>query len=265
MTPHVSLWLPFNALSDGTLFDRFKACAGDWAVRWFPKSECATFRQRVSYADERPPIGQVGWETADGGITLAIDRTGRLKLASSMLGLPFAPYKLTESDAELLIELADACLQDLLRTSAEVLFVKADIRRLSPYAVRASAISTVQFGISKGQGAALLSLHVRQDTAISARKAAVPHEPSRPNLVSREDAVSRQPIRVSARVGTGTITLEELSSLAYGDVLVLDRGVADRLELVINGKLQPGAICELGRDQSTLNLRVVELQNGDRS
>lgn len=58
---------------------------------------------------------------------------------------------------------------------------------------------------------------------------------SRPNLVSPAQAIGSRRVRLRLELGTGEVTIEELSSLAIGDVIPLDHKLNDEINMFISG------------------------------
>jgi flagellar motor switch/type III secretory pathway protein FliN len=58
--------------------------------------------------------------------------------------------------------------------------------------------------------------------------------------------------------------LGELKRLSPGDVIVLDRGPDDELDLAING-VSAGGACSVLRDGADLRLRIDQIQTGQHT
>lgn len=267
MTADARPWLPFNALSDGVLNSCFSDLAREWAMRWFAGNQGRSVRIRADYGP--PPIasGQAIWRTACGELALVTAPDAQNRLAGAALGVRIPTGKVSPRDGALLGDLAAEALGDLLATAAKSFFSSSNIDPPSGREVGVGARDgfAIRFGISLGLGSDLFSVLVRPAAAVKTRKALINRPPSVPALFGCESAVAGQAVTLGARVGAGWLALEEVSSLAYGDVIVLDRKTSDMLELTINGKPLAGLACELGQDGSALRLRVRKVEDGVRT
>jgi flagellar motor switch/type III secretory pathway protein FliN len=250
-------WLPDDAMSDGALCMNLTEEAVAWSQRWFGSAPGVSVRFRANADAVRSPLGAAAWESACQRLNLTLERPGQLRLAAAMLKLKQVKSKLADPDVRLLRGLADACIEDLVRRAAGVFSLKTDVRKAPEAFSEESRTDHVWYSVSIGAIGRALDLRLDHDAVIAARKALIVGEPRSPRpLGQREEAIGRQAIRIGARIGTGSVGLEELSALARGDVLVLDSGLGGPLDLTINGAVQAGVACELQQEGSVLALRL---------
>jgi flagellar motor switch/type III secretory pathway protein FliN len=252
-------WLPDSAMTDGVLCMNLTEQAIDWSQRWFGSAPGVLVRFRTNADAIRSPMGAASWETACQRLNLTLERPGQLRIAAAMLKLKLKQVKskLADPDVRLLRDLAGACIEDLIQRASGVFSLDKNVRKAAEQFSDTMGADCVWYSISIGAIGRSLDLRIDHDAVIAARKSLILGEArTLPALGRREDAVARQSIRVGARIGSGSIGLVELSSLARGDVLVLDAGLGDRLDLTINGVVEAGAACELKQDGADLGLRL---------
>jgi flagellar motor switch/type III secretory pathway protein FliN len=257
MSPKARAWLPDSAMTDGVLCMNLTEQAIAWSQRWFGSAPGVSVRFRANADAIRSPLGAASWETACQRLNLTLERPGQMRIAAAMLKLKQVKSKLADPDLKLLRDLAGACIEDLIQRASGVFSLDRNVRKAAEQFSDDAGTDCVWYSISIGAIGRSLDLRIGHDAVIAARKALIAGEP-RPQraLGRREEAVARQSIRVGVRIGSGSIGLSELSSLARGDVLVLDAGLGDRLDLTINGALEAGAACELKQDGADLGLRL---------
>jgi flagellar motor switch/type III secretory pathway protein FliN len=254
-------WLPANAARDETLAHAIEACAGAWARRWFARPKPISVK--MSEVRDRAMLASDSfcWRHGEGGFTAALAPTAHAPIASTMLGLETGTHKLTPDDHRILRELAQICTRDL---AAEVASMFGLSGALDATAER-QAGAGFRYALAMGGATQLFEVLVSEQRAVEARgRALPPPSVNRAPLHTRAEALRRQSIRVGAMVGRGRVGLGELKRLSPGDVIVLDRGPDDLLDLAING-VAIGPPCSILRDGSDLTLRIDHIETGQHS
>lgn len=77
-------------------------------------------------------------------------------------------------------------------------------------------------------------------------------EISQPILEEVTVGLARQPIPIASRIGCSALKLDEVAELAVGDVVLLDRPIADLFDLVVAGKETPHKCSLNQRDDRTI-------------
>lgn len=259
-------WLPFNALSDGVLSGRFANVAREWALRWLGESQGSSIRVRADYEPDLAASGRRVLRTSCDQLVLAITPETRIRLAGTILGTRIPGGKVSPRDKDLLDDLATESLRDLLAAAAASFVVESTIGSADALDYAKTATTphefAMRFRISLGSGSEMLSILIRPEAAVRARKSAVKAPPSTSTPARPEAVIASLEVIVGASVGGSWLTLEDVSSLTEGDVIVLNRKIGDSLQLSINGKPIAGAACELERDSSALRLRILQVGNG---
>ncbi len=261
MTQAARPWLPKEALLDATLAGIANSAAATWSQRWFSEARHVTVRAQTSTSASLTGAAPC-WQTEDRSLLLALDPQRESAIAGWMLGLPASLTRPASADQRLFADLAAGAAQDLLALLARGFAAVPRIHKTEAQRIGADAL---RFSFSVGTASQVFDLVVDRSQAVLARKAALIPPPAKPSARPRAEAFARQHIRVGALVGRTRIGLSELWSLDRGDILVLDRGQRDGLELTINDEVQPGARCELRRDGETLMLRMAHRNESGHS
>lgn len=258
MTQAARPWLPKEALADSTLAGLASTAAASWSQRWFAEARHVSVRAQ-SGASSEVAAAAPRWQSEDGALLLALDPQRQSVLAGWMLGLPMALSKPASADQRLFASVAGACVQDLLRSLAQAFGASP---RSQQTEARRIGTDALRFTFSVATASQVTDLFVDRACAVRARRAMVSKALAKPPPRPREEATARQAIRVGALIGRTRIGLSELCSLDRGDVLVLDRGLDDGVELTIDDEVKTGARCELRQDGDVLKLCVARLEGG---
>lgn len=261
MTQPARPWLPKEALADATLARLASGAAESWSKRWFAETRHVSVRAHTSASSEVAAAAP-RWQSEDGALLLALDPQRESALAGWMLGLPSALSKPASADQRLFASLAGACAQDLLRSLAQAF--NASPRSQQTEARRGGA-DALRFTFSVAAASQVIDLFVDRSCATRTRKQTLNRPPAKPPPRPREEATARQTIRVGALIGRTRIGLSELCSLDRGDVLVLDRGQDDGVEITIAGEVKASVRCELRQHGDALKLCVVHMGEGGSS
>lgn len=258
MTQAARPWLPKEALADGSLAGLASGAAESWAERWFADDRHVSARLQLgSSVSSEIAAAAPRWQSEDGAILLALDPLRESTLAGWMLGLSTTLSKPASADKQLFANLAGACAQDLLRLLAQAF---AASPRSRPTDARRIGADAVRFTISVATASQVIDLWVDRSRAVRARKDMMSRAPEKPPPRPRDEATARQGVRVGAFIGRTRIGLSELCSLDRGDILVLDRGLDDGVDLTVDDEVKAGVRCELRQDGDLLKLCMARLE-----
>lgn len=250
---HARPWLPANATKDGVLTRALTDVAELWAARWFSAPKPISVRMSEA-ARQSLPSESTRWVSPGGGILLALSPSAHTPIGCALLNLETGAQKLSSNDHSLLQRLSHKCVEDFANDVAR-LFGTAPLARLD----QREQLSGLRFSYTLGAASQLLDLFVDESHAISARRSLITTATitgaARP-LRSRKEAIAQQKIRVGAMIGSSQLGLGDLRTLQCGDVLVLDRGPADRLNVAIDGAARRETACTITRDGGELLMRL---------
>jgi flagellar motor switch/type III secretory pathway protein FliN len=246
----VRSWLPANALADDALNAHLRTIVESWVENWMPSPRRAELRQ---YRGENfPGMSQQAqsWEADD----LALILDPRAPIGPWLLGLNTSPQRPNEADSKLMAALSASAALDLFARLHKAFGLEGTPRT---NVFKRPDDDALLFSLGLGTATNLLHLCLSHQHALAARKrlAGQPTRPSRATTPIAQ-ALMRQDIRVGAMLGRAHLAISDVRSLGLGDVVVLDRGDADALDLTIDGAIV-AASCDLGAegDQTVLRLR----------
>jgi flagellar motor switch/type III secretory pathway protein FliN len=246
----VRTWLPANAFADDVLNAHLRAIVESWVQTWMPSPRRTELRQ--SRGENFPGMSEQAhsWEADD----LALILDPRAPIGPWLLGFNTSPQRPNEADAKLMAALSASAALDLF-ARLHAAFGLEGAPRTNVF--KRPDDDALLFSLGLGTATNLLHLCLSHQHALAARKrlAGQPTRPSRATTPIAQ-ALMRQDIRVGAMLGRAHLAISDVRSLGLGDVVVLDRGDADGLDLTINGAVV-AASCDLGAegDQTVLRLR----------
>ena len=230
-------WLPKDAFSLEAVGACLSGPLAAWAERWFIRAPAAVAAVRAGEA-AAPAPQSLNTE----GVHAALELSGRGKrrLLEAALDIDLADQPLSEGDRRLLDAFAQQISQDLIAGLDEALSTETQDAGGMP------VVSTITVG-----GHDVFSLLVSDHVLVPLIKAHVPNSPpprQRP-LMRRAEALKRTKLSAYGFLGRAELGLDELEGLNVGDVLVLDRMLAEPVELRLAGKqtaLLRGRLCHDG-------------------
>ncbi len=255
-------WLPSGALDGGAVVRRLEDVAGQWSGHWFARRLMRTLGEGAPL--DRSELGRIRdlrLRCAEGGLALALEEDAWLVIARMMLDEPADRQAQGPADEQLLEHLAATCIEDLCdrlagafglargpawrRGGVDALpFAEARIFALGP----SDRTPTIRILVANELAAGFV-----RSTARPGRRP-VPLRPL-------GEALAKQNVGLSARVGRCELSLGEFAGLAPGDVLVLDSATADALPLAIDGIARPGR-CTVEQEDGQLRLKIVKPLTG---
>jgi flagellar motor switch/type III secretory pathway protein FliN len=240
------LWIPPAAMTDGVLDLRLTELASGWSKRWFggPGNVHVRRLENASFEFVEAPTAEM--LTSCGSLRLPSEQADLVKLGAALVHYKAGASKSAPADIQLLRKMGTRALQDFLTGAAEVFGVRAEIEESGQLDTAHAEGPAMRYAISFNPMRRPMALRVDWNAAIRARRLTAGRldAPARA-MGRRADAVARQDINVGAHIGSAKVALSDLSALAPGDVLVLDRALSDSLELTISGQRQTGAKCRL--------------------
>ncbi|WP_135212633.1 FliM/FliN family flagellar motor switch protein [Vitreimonas flagellata] len=244
-------WLPANALVDGALNAHLRAIVEAWVEDWMPSPRRVELRQ---YRGEHFPgmSSQAhSWEADE----MALILDPRAPIGVWLLGFNTSPQRPNEADSKLMAALSTSAALDLF-ARLHAAFGLEGAPRTNQF--KRPDDDALVFSVGLGTATNLLYLCLSRQRALAARKRlAGPATPPARGTHPITQALMRQDIRVGAMLGCAHLAISDVRSLGLGDVVVLDRGDADDLDLTINGAIV-AASCDLAAegDQTVLRLRL---------
>lgn len=260
MSPAFRSWLPASAALPPLAKGAFAAMVDGWASAWFAGEQPRALGLFERVADVRGELRKIVWHCCDGGLAIGVSTTGTATMGAAMLGVTTGGVQRTEADEALFERVGTDCLNDLKQRTAALLGPgKAAIWREHERGNPADPVHRIE--IAGSNRAFVLTLDLSPDCFARFAKAQLPVV-ARPIMGEGEAALAALPVTLSVAVGGCSVTVAELSSLAQGDVLVLDRALDAPLPLAVGGVTARRGACTLSQRGDRIALKITEALAG---
>lgn len=228
-------WLPVDVRPPAALDALFAAPVADWASHWF-----------VGEVPRAPAFERRGgggfWRQDHAGLAIGRDDDTAMRVGARIVGV--AAEGRGGADRALLERVAEPCLTDLRARLDAVAGGGAGF----PVAQGPRWVATLGDGLLLGLSDALFATLVRRVLP----PVALP--PLRPGA----QALAAIPIRIGAAVGRAAMSVGELRALEVGDVVVLDRPLAEPVAIMANGHPLPRGRVRVVPADPTPALHIVD-------
>lgn len=244
-------WLPLGALDHASVRAPIEAAVAAWSEHWFARRRVAAVAvQALDVGDpqaRRDATDGGGWRGLRNGLTLSLSRRASARLVGWALDADLEVLAPAGLDRRIVEAFEKTLIDDLLARVAAAAGLASAAGELAPAAGPFAAPGGLVVGLAD-QGAPWFWLGVPFATALGLRRSALsPSRPPTAPLSSRAAATASTPLRLEARLADVEMTLADLSTLAVGDVLVLDQ-LADspaQLRLAGGGLVAHGLLTAL--------------------
>lgn len=229
-------WLPDNALALERVRTALDPALADWARRWLG----AAARVGVDSVEARavtPDPGAVRITGPDDRLALLVSMPGKRLLFEVACAVDLAAVALGSNDHALIEAMTTEIAEDLATTLGA-----------NETGGKIADDACLRLGLTLN-GRALLTIEAsRAWLAGKVRALASPVRTRLPRLERRRAAIGQSRVPIDAILGRGALSLAELHSLAAGDVVLLDRAVAQGVALIVGDSSRSIAQGALGRD-----------------
>jgi len=248
-------WLPEAALDGDGATDALLESVEAWLTHWFMPG---TLNVRAMSGEYAGVPGDRHWAMAE-GMTVAHAEGIETLIGAAALRMPrFQPGQ--PADSALLERLGDECLQDLRARLARQWGFDGSNWRLHATAMPPGQSGAATITVGAAGQPATFTVRVTEALRIARRKRSLAPWFGQVAPSPRDAALVRQHVAIGARIGLAALTLEELSELVIGDVIVLDTSIDAPLPLTIEGHAAAGARVQIGHDAAGMTLRMLEEQ-----
>jgi flagellar motor switch/type III secretory pathway protein FliN len=253
-------WLPDNAAAPALLQGAIGDLVEAWSVAWFAREPVRLLGGLARLRETRAELRRTGWHVCDGGLAIGVPASGLTTIGSHVMGLAPAGPGRTAEDLALLERLGGACLDDLQRRAASVLRMPAGSRWTVVDTGLGGTVHRAE--IATPSRSLALTIELGDQRFVQLVKDRLP--PAAPAGPLGDAAAALAPLQVllSANVGRCSITVAELSGLARGDVLVLDRDTGAPLPLAVDGTRASRGACTVMTDDDALALKITQALAG---
>jgi len=252
------VWLPDEALHGGAVKRTLREIARRWSERWFARQLVGLCEHSHRFGDRQPSAeSEAAALVHDDGMIVTISAAGRSTLAGLILDIATGEMKLNPADRFVLDGLADDCIRNLCSDMALAFGLKAETGWRQLDTAQMPDREDQIYHLGTGAPESLIEVRIAPSVAVALIKASGPPAPNPSELLDLGLALARQQVRVSAYLGRCRLTLGELSELAPGDVVVLDRDLGQPLPLAVEGKVTSSA-CTAERENSKFRLKIIK-------
>lgn len=241
-------WLPNDTATPRRALAALGDMADGWSQAWIA-AEPFRVAGALVRIDPRSELRKAQWHCHDGGLTIGHSATGLGVLGALVLGVPVVERP--PADAALLEAVGSECIDDLKRRCADLFGLP---QRNWAISTDRPAGPVHRLEITAPSRNSVLTIDVSIKLFVAFVKAMLPPAPPPPPLGNPGEALATLAVSLSALLGQSAITIAELSSLAEGDVLVLDRALDAPLLLAIDGKPTARGTCVIGQNGAALNI-----------
>jgi hypothetical protein len=249
IAPNVREWLPPGALAGAAVRATVSKCVEKWAERWFMTGDVSLARIEPMQAGSALPratsfaraLSRGPESNAGNDLQLVLSTDGENLITLHALNRS-AGDPVTDADRPLLNSFARRVTDDLMAEFTRLLDM--DVER--PDHSRQGFAAALRIADSRGRN--LLSLNLSPRAAKALIKRSIGSVPST-DVVPLAVACDRAEISVRMRVGGMHLNAQSIRELSIGDVVVLDRLIADGMELVVGDRESAFGRADLTNDE----------------
>jgi flagellar motor switch/type III secretory pathway protein FliN len=243
-------WLPAEAAERPAVRARVDAAVAAWSQAWIVGE--GVHLEGWALASTTPVASVDVWRTCAGGLRVCCSPRASLRLAVAALGTRAEDVELTDRDRVLLSALGERMIDDLVRRLRDLPGPEGGA------AAAGGAEPRVVARLADGTASLFaVSLPLPLVTRL-ARQALPAPRPAASRPAQRATSIAKATVRLEATLGGVQVDLVQLRGLAVGDVLVLDRALADPIQLSVAGvAIGCGALSEVD-GRSALILQTSE-------
>ncbi|HEX8232307.1 MAG TPA: FliM/FliN family flagellar motor C-terminal domain-containing protein [Caulobacteraceae bacterium] len=249
MTNGAEPWLPLASSLAEVVRAKAEEAVGLWNGRWFVRPTVRVGRLSVlnEWADQ---TSERGWGPLGRSLAFNCSDAGRRRLSHLALAAPAAASPLNEEDERLFGHLVERMLADLGESLETALGASP-----TPAATGIGRRGGLQLDLGEDGAPRLAAIAIPRRIAASYYRAVKPpaSRPSKP-LAKRSAALADTRVPLEVQLGQAELALNELGTLAVGDVLVLDRRIDQVLEVTPVGSPQPAGRARLVKSDTGMAL-----------
>ena len=253
-------WLPTVSLFDGMLLHHFDGCIEQWVEKWFNNSSGYKCTFNLAPNDKVLKKGHF-WQSNDDKITAMLLPFGSNLLASNILDSEVSEGSVSEADSRLLTGIVSDCFVDLLETSTEEFGVGYKFEQASSIQVSTHDYGRLVVHNKSGENVAIINIAL--ELMFEYRKFGLTDNIIHFHGEHRDKALSHQNVNLGAYVGNSKINLGELEALNTGDIIVLEKGVNEAIEMTVNNKVTRGIECGIIQEKDKISLKITKFDIGD--
>jgi hypothetical protein len=218
LTTRGNEWLPFDALADPRIMQAVEACVEQWSIRWFGHAVYRPVKQVLRPPSERRAVSTAQWRVFGSSFFFDVAESQVSDIARLALDAPDGDVALQPADKALMTRFGDMILQDLA-TAMRQAWQLAPFECTHPFA----GPGGLNIQIAGSGNVPPLSVGVPIPALVPFRKSLIQSLLPVEELAGPlEDYFEAESMAFSVILGESPISLAGLTTLAVGDILVLD-------------------------------------------
>jgi len=247
-------WLPDDALNPDRITPLLDSLLADWSNHWFASEHASA---SATFQDDWPGGGaNMQWRSVPDLASLALTQNLQTALVSAMLGCTIPPGSVQANDREVIGNLATSVIDDLLVRLGGLAGMDVDVAKPIGEAMGLDDARTWEISFRSGRRA--FKIAISRDGLVNIMRRSLPQAVA-PKLASVRTGLAEQQVELVADLGRSSVALVDLEDLGVGDILVLERTDADRVELLVNGARSPfGGLLDSVEGQTCVVLKSIK-------
>lgn len=218
-------WLPAEASERGVVRAAVETVIAGWASHWFGRGELRLFEWAL--AETGRPVDPAAWRSCGPGLEVCCPLRAASRLAGLALDVRLEGMDLGERDRLLVSAFARRIVDELVERLRRLFVGDAETVASEPRPDERRITASIADGSD-----VLISVSVSTALLLGLTRRTLPALPAPARIAGdRLSALGRSAVRLEVTLGTAMLSLAEAKGLACGDVLVLDRRLADPAEL----------------------------------
>ena len=250
----VRSWLPETGLVGGPGDVSLAEEVRRWSRKWIAAGKIDLSRGFGGVNDFSAPAGG-SWLVHPNGIALWCAEATEIRLASLILDHRIEQRALKEGDQKLIAGLSESALSDLCSILAGRFGVDGSDRWKRALKIVETEWQAPRSATLSGDSEGLFELVVETSLLVRLVRE-VSAKPSLKKMQTLSDGLKDQVVEVGAVLGQSRARLDELTTLQPGDVLLLDRDLAEPVDLAVDGAPSPRR-CVIDTEEAALRLRLI--------
>ena len=234
MNIRVRDWLPDDVIAHEVVREAVEQAIAQWSARWFVGPYAGVASIILASGDLRQENDEMGWRRYRSGIAVRGSRQALSRLVERALDVSAEISTVTQADRHVLQALERTILEGLTEEIEQAFDLPGALRQ-EPLRIRDPLADDggLVICLSEPSGREGLSLAVPVDIAVRKIKSHLGPAPRRSEVLQPlAAALGGVSLGLEARVGRVELSLSELTELAVGDVLVLDRALDQAVDVV---------------------------------
>ena len=241
MTDEALTWLPLGVTTRDAVQAAIGRAVADWSALWFPRPQVSVSGFKPTLGEPRDDADGSGWRVYRKTVAISCPRRSASRLAGWALDAPLAELSPRKADRRLLELFERTLIEDLAHKVELALGVEAPAPsqvHAQPQVVRNpfGKLGGAAVTLTEDFGAPLLALAIPLAALLPLCRSSLAPAPRKPAaLASFAAALGSADLTIEATLGNAEVPVADLRTLAPGDVLVLQRGLADAVDVSLAG------------------------------